>query len=260
MWYSEQAKNSAAGNQAAGEERTGTGFTLAIALFGLAAALDQPANRAASEDGRSGGNRDISAHGERQRANAEQLDGDHQEHSEQHQMPRQLVIENAVDHRGHQARLRRRGPIASDAFHPLNFNLVRCGIVEIFSVRHVARTDGVDQHVRFSVVDVILIFHLGARGQVREVHGDFDRFVFGQAHVHELQRAADGENRSHRADDQRELLFRRRGADQVAGFEILRSAATIGRRDAYDAADGQREHGVISARPSGHQKHRAGGH
>ena len=31
---------------------------------------------------------------------------------------------------------------------------------------------------------------------------DLHRLVFGQAHVHQLERAADHENRSHRADDQ----------------------------------------------------------
>ena len=48
----------------------------------------------------------------------------------------------------------------------------------------------------------------------------------------------------------RDLLFRRRGADQVAGLQVLRRAAAIGGGDADHAANRQRQHGVACRRSS----------
>ena len=59
-----------------------------------------------------------------------------------------------------------------------------------------------------------------------------------QAGVHQVQREADRDRRNHDADHQRDLLQSRRGADDVAGFQILRGVAGVGRRDADHAADG----------------------
>ena len=58
------------------------------------------------------------------------------------------------------------------------------------------------------------------------------------------------ENRSHGADDQSDLLLRRRRADQKSGFQILRSAAGIGGGDADHAANREGQHGVASAASS----------
>ncbi len=78
------------------------------------------------------------------RTNAQKLHGDHQEDSQQHQAPGQPPIEDAADHRGHQAGLRRGGFIAADPLHPLNLHAPRIGIVEIFPVGHDVRAERVD--------------------------------------------------------------------------------------------------------------------
>ena len=53
------------------------------------------------------------------------------------------------------------------------------------------------------------------------------------------QRPADHERRGDDADGQPHLLIDRRGADDVAGLEILRRVAGVGRGDADDGADRQ---------------------
>ena len=80
----------------------------------------------------------------------------------------------------------------------------------------------------------------------RDLHG----LVLREADVHQDQRAADGERRNHDADDQADLLPERRGADKVAGLQILRRGARDRRGDANDAANRQREHAVGVGRPA----------
>ena len=92
----------------------------------------------------------IRAHRKRQRANAQQLHGDHQEHAQQHQPPGQLAAQDAVDHRGHQPRLRR-GGCAADALNPVHLNASRRRRVEIFAVLQLGRADGI-QHDVFGLV------------------------------------------------------------------------------------------------------------
>ena len=46
-----------------------------------------------------------------------------------------------------------------------------------------------------------------------------------QTRVHQVQREADHEGRNHDADDQRNLLQPRRGANDVTGLQVLRSVA-----------------------------------
>ena len=57
---------------------------------------------------------------------------------------------------------------------------------------------------------------------------------------------ADDDRRRHRADHQADLLRARRGADQVAGLQILRGGAGVGGGDADHAADAQRHRLVES--------------
>ena len=58
---------------------------------------------------------------------------------------------------------------------------------------------------------------------------------------------ADGERGDGDADEQAHLLPERRGADEVAGFQILRGGAGDGGGDADDSADHEREHAVVGA-------------
>ena len=50
------------------------------------------------------------------------------------------------------------------------------------------------------------------------------------------------------------LLPERRGADEVAGFQVLRSGAGDRRGDADDAADREREDAVGVGRPAEHEE------
>src|SRR5437773_1995264 len=74
-----------------------------------------------------------------------------------------------------------------------------------------------------------------------------DRYVHrgGLVKLHEDRPQQHG--REHRADDDRHLLMARRGADEVAGLQVLRRGAAVRRRDADDAA--HRERGHVPARP-----------
>ena len=132
-----------------------------------------------------------------------------------------MPVQDAVDHRGHQARLRRGGFVAADALHPLNFDLVRRIVVEIFAVGNNAGADGVDQYIRFSLVCIILRFDLGARRQICGIDSNLDGFVLRQTDVHQLKRSAHRENRGHGANNQSDLLLGRRGAYEKSRFQIL---------------------------------------
>ena len=107
--YAEQADDAAGGDQARGVERARRDVALVRAAGALGGRVDQPADNAAGEDGQRGSDGEIRAHGERERADAEQLDGDDQEDAEHDQSPGQLAAEDAVDDRGHQVRLGRGG-------------------------------------------------------------------------------------------------------------------------------------------------------
>ena len=58
------------------------------------------------------------------------------------------------------------------------------------------------------------------------------------------------ERRDDDADDQPDLLIERRGADDVAGLEILRGVAGVGRGDADHGADAERDRSVGVAGPA----------
>jgi hypothetical protein len=57
--------------------------------------------------------------------------------------------------------------------------------------------------------------------------------------VQAQDREADDEHRDQHADHEADLLLDRRGADQVAGLEILGGGAGVRRGDADDGADAQ---------------------
>jgi len=136
-----------------------------------------------------------------------QFHGKDQKDSQQHEPPRELPVEYAVDHRRHQARLRRGSFVAADSLHPLNLHAMTIRIIKIFAIWDDARTKSVNEGVGLALIDVTWIFHLHARRQVRDIHLDLYGFVFRQAKIHQLERAADNENRSHCADDQCDLLL-----------------------------------------------------
>ena len=69
--------------------------------------------------------------------------------------------------------------------------------------------------------------------------------------------SADDERRGEHADDQPDLLVERRRADDVAGLEVLRRVAGVGRRDADDGADAERDR-ARRRRRSSRARRRAG--
>ena len=75
--------------------------------------LDEPAHQAAGEDRRGRRDRQVRADGERQRVDAAQLERHRDEDADEHQAPRQVLAQQALDDRRHQRRLRRRQPPAS---------------------------------------------------------------------------------------------------------------------------------------------------
>ncbi len=91
-------------------------------------AVDHPAHDAADEDGERGGDGEIGADGEGERADAEQLDDDDEGDAEQDQRPGELAGEDAVDDGGHEAALRGGGLLAADALDPLDFDWPVAGL------------------------------------------------------------------------------------------------------------------------------------
>ena len=81
-----------------------------------------------------------------------------------------------------------------------------------------------------------------------------------QAGVHQVEREADDDGRDHDADDQSDLLQARRGADDVAGLEVLRRVAGIGGRDADDATDGDGQRAKGGGGPALDEEDSSGGH
>ncbi len=85
-----------------------------------------------------------------ERANAEDFNGDDQGDAHQNQAPGKLLIQDAVDDRGHEAGLRRGSFVAADALAPTEYSIClgRC-VVEIFAVGDDTGAEGVDQRVGF---------------------------------------------------------------------------------------------------------------
>ena len=81
-----------------------------------------------------------------------------------------------------------------------------------------------------------------------------------QAGVHEVEREADDDGGDDDADHERDLLQARRGADDVAGLEVLRGVAGVGGGDADDAADGDGESAEGWGGPALDEEDGAGGH
>ena len=94
----------------------------------------QEAHDAAGEDGQGGADREVGSYGEGERADAEQLDRDHEEDAHQDETPWEFLAEDAVDDGGHEAGLRGGGVFAADALDPLNFDFARARGVEVFAV------------------------------------------------------------------------------------------------------------------------------
>ena len=133
----EQADDAAGGDKSGGEQ--GAGGDLAFGFGGVAAGffyglIDEPADHAANEDGQSGADGQIGAHGECERADAEQLNGNDEGNAEHHQAPGEFAAQDAVDDGGHQPGLGRRGAGAADSLNPMNLDAAGRGGVEIFAV------------------------------------------------------------------------------------------------------------------------------
>ncbi len=119
-------------------------FALELLLRG---AIDNPAHHPTHKDRESRADGQIGSHCQGQRADPKQLNHDDQRHAEQHERPRKLAAEDAVDDRGHQSALRRCGLLAADALCPLDFDLAGGRVVEILAVGKGGGADSVQQEV-----------------------------------------------------------------------------------------------------------------
>ena len=81
-----------------------------------------------------------------------------------------------------------------------------------------------------------------------------------QAGIHQVERESDGDGGDDDADHQSDLLETRRGADEIAGFEVLRGITGVGRGDGDDAADGDGQCTVSRSRPALDEEDGACGH
>ena len=90
---------------------------------------------------------------------------------------------------------------------------------------------------------VVLRFYLHALGKLRQVDGNYVGREFFKAFVHANQREADEKGSHKHADDQSDLLPLGRRAHKIAGLQVLRSRAGIGRRTRDDASNCNRERG-----------------
>jgi len=81
-----------------------------------------------------------------------------------------------------------------------------------------------------------------------------------QALVHELEGETDGHGGDDDADEEGESLQARRGADEVAGLEVLRGVAGLGRCDADYAADGDGQCAEGGSGPAVDEEDGRGGH
>ena len=243
-------------------------------------AIDHPAHDAADEDGQRGGDGEIGADGEGERADAEQLDHDDQRDAEQDEGPGELAREDAVDDGGHEAALRGGGLFAADALDPLDFDLVGGGVVEVLAVVEGGGADGVEQDVLAGVAELFLrviagvvrgegdvvagevALVLDAVGELVEREGDgLGQALEGfEAVVHGVERGADGEDADDDADHEGDLLLPGGGADEVAGLEVLRGVAGVRGGDADDAADGDGEGAEGGGGPALDQEDGGGGH
>src|SRR5436190_17702689 len=69
--------------------------------------------------------------------------------------------------------------------------------------------------------------------------------------VVELQEdRSEDEGRGESADEDRDLLIARRGADEIAGLQVLRGRAAVRGGDADDGADGESGHVVRRTGPA----------
>src|SRR6185437_8008072 len=226
-------------------------FALSGALGG---AVDEPADHSPAEDGQGGSDGQVGSYGEGERADAEQLDGDDEADADQHDSPGQLAREDAVDDGGHEAGLRGGCTGAADALNPLDGDFACGGRVEIFAVLELGGADGIEDEqaggflicggfaVRGDDADVsgrvivVLDDDAGMRGV--DVPGLVEGVELLQAGVHEVEGEPDDDGGDDNADHQRDLLQAGRGADDVAGLEVLRGVARVGGGDADHAADG----------------------
>ena len=125
-------------------ERGGVGGgALAGGVLGEAA-VDHPAHDAADEDGEGGGDREVGADGEGERADAEELDGEDERDAEQDERPGEAMGEDAVDDGGHETALRGGGFFAADALDPLDLDALGGGVVEVLAVFEGGGADGVE--------------------------------------------------------------------------------------------------------------------
>ena len=122
------------------------------------------------------------------------------------------------------------------------------------------RPERIDQNVALVLVNerIALDFHTG--WQRLNVYGNWRGDVFLQAFVHQIQGRADGHGGDGDAHEKPHLLPEGRGADEIAGFQILRGGAGNGGSNANHAANHEREHGIVGRSPSRQEENRAGGH
>ena len=214
----EEAEHAAGSDESAGIERAGAGFAF---VFLLGGGFYERANEASSEHRAGGGYGEIGAGGEGQRPDAENLDGDHQSDSHQHKVPRETLIENSIDDGGHQAGLRSGSFVAADALRPLVFNFGCGGVVQVLAVGNYVRAQRIDERVVLALIGERVAFDFYAGRQGLDVNGNLGRQITFEAFVHQVQRGTDGDGGNGDANQQAHLLPEGRGANEVAGLQVL---------------------------------------
>ena len=129
-----------------------------------------------------------------------------------------------------------------------------CGRVEVLAVGQLGRAEGVEDNVLALVVrggcavgrldgeavdeSVCIFKDSDAFMRIGDVPGVRRFAKFLKTSVHYVECPADGEGGDGDADEEGIALLEGRGADKVAGLQILRRVARLGRCDADHAADG----------------------
>ena|SRR5947207_1069356 len=105
-----------------------------------------------------------------------------------------------------------------------------------------------------------IAFNFYATGKRLNGDRNLRRDVALKAFVHQIKRCANGDGGDSDTDEQPKLLAIWRCADEVAGFQILRSCAGNGGGDTDNSADHERQDGIVGSGPSGDEEYCAGSH
>src|SRR5277367_988026 len=117
-------------------------------------AIYHPAHDSAYEDGECGGDAEVGADREGERADPEEFNDDDDGDAKKNKGPWEFAREDSVDDGGHEAALRGGGFFAADALNPLDFDFACGRVVKVFAVVERGGTDGVEEDVLLRVIDL----------------------------------------------------------------------------------------------------------